>query len=173
MDGMDRVDCIDLRARPFRLAQSPSRRFSLPRRSPADGGRRRAVSDALPPSTVEVGHFAARFSFDGLFFEVFALVCVGFAFSDAELQFHSTIFPVESERDQGLTLDRACLEQAKNLGPMKQEFSHPLRIVLRVACSFVGLNVEVVKVGLVSFNPGKRVIEVGKPTPDRFDLSPG
>jgi hypothetical protein len=111
------------------------------------------------------------FFFGGFFFEILAFVGMGFAFADADLDFHSMILPVEAEGDQGLTFYGTGFEKFVDLGPVQQEFARSFSVVLLVTGAFIWLNIGVVEEHFLVFDPGERVTQIGEAGTDRFYLS--
>jgi hypothetical protein len=111
------------------------------------------------------------FFFGGFFFEILAFVGMGFAFADANLDFYSTILPVEAEGDEGLTFYGAGFEKLIDLGPVQQEFTRSFSVVLLVTGAFIWLNISVIEEHFLVFDPGERVTQIGEAGTDRFYLS--
>ncbi len=119
---------------------------------------------------VERGHGAVGFSFDSLLFEVVPFVDGRFSLADPNLDFHPAIFPVEPERDECLALNRAGRKQLGNLRLVEQEFAAAFWFVLSMAGAEIRLNIRVVEVNLVIFDPREGIVKVGKTGPDGFNL---
>ncbi|MEA3148999.1 MAG: hypothetical protein QOI53_4675, partial [Verrucomicrobiota bacterium] len=113
---------------------------------------------------------AVGFSFDRLFFEIVPFVDGRFSLADPDLYFHPAIFPVEPERDECLALNRAGRKQLGNLRLVEQEFASAFRFVLSMASAEIRLNIRIVEVNLVIFDPREGIVKVGKAGPDGFNL---
>ena len=107
------------------------------------------------------------------FFEVLALVSVGFASADTDLDLHSMILPVEPKGDQSLSFYRAGFKELNYFCLMQQQLTRALRVVLLVASPFVRLDVRVVKECFLVFDPREGVTQVGKAGADRFYFGAG
>jgi hypothetical protein len=121
-------------------------------------------------ATVEGGHFAIGFSFDGFLFKVMPFVDGRLASSHADFDFNAAVLPIEPEGDKRLALDRAGRKQFGNLRLVEEKLATTLWFVLRMTGAFVRLDVRVVEVNLVILDSGEGVVEIGKTGPDRFDL---
>jgi hypothetical protein len=113
------------------------------------------------------------FVFGGFFFEVLALVSVGFPSADTDLDLHSMIFPVKPKGDEGLSFYCARFKELGDFGLVQEQFPRALRIVLLVASAFVRLDVRVVKECFLVFDPGEGVAQVSEAGPDRFYFCAG
>ena len=111
--------------------------------------------------------------FGRFFFKILPFVCVGFAPADADLDLHSTIFPVEAKGDEGLSFYSRGFEQLCNFGLMQQQLPGAFSIVLLVAGALVRLDVCVVEECLLVFDSREGVTEVGEAGTNRFYLGTG
>jgi hypothetical protein len=113
------------------------------------------------------------FLFGSFFFEVLALVSVGLASADPDLDLDSMVFPVEAEGDKSLAFYRAGFKELDDFCLMQQQLARALSVVLLMAGTFVRLDVCVVKECFLVFDPGEGVTQVGQAGADRFYLGTG
>lgn len=118
----------------------------------------------LPFSSFHRGSFDLEISFAT--FQVFAFVELGFAFADAQGDFHLAVLPIHRERHESITLDRGESEQFANFGFVQEEFARGFRGVILDVAVRVFVNVGVVEVNLAVFDPRKGVADLAFSCPE-------
>jgi len=113
------------------------------------------------------------FLFGSFFLEVLALVCVGFASADADLDFHSMILPIKPKGDESLSFYDARFKELGDFSLMQEQFARALGIVLLVTGALVRLDIRVVKERFLVFDPREGVTQVSQAGADGFYLGPG
>ena len=122
----------------------------------------------LPFNSFHRGSFDLEIGFAA--FQVLAFVELGFAFADAQGHFHLAVLPIQRERHEGIALDRGESEQFANFGFVQKQFARGFRgVVLDVAVR-VFVNVGIVEVNLVVFDPRKGVTDLSFSGPKGLDL---
>ena len=71
--------------------------------------------------SVEASHFALGFAEFDLFFEVLALIGVGFSFADAKFDFDAAVIPVDPQERERATLDGGSGREFEDFAFVKEE----------------------------------------------------
>ena len=133
-------------------------------------GRRGGGAGLAAAFFVEVGDGACGFAVHGFAFEVLALVTLGFAFANADFDFHEGAFPVGAEGGEGEAFLLGEDGEFLDLALVEEEFAGAARFVLGVAGFVVGLDVEVVEPSLAALDAGEGVGEVDFALADGLDF---
>jgi hypothetical protein len=80
------------------------------------------------------------------------------------------IFPIESKSNERLSIDDTRGKKLSDLGFVEEKLAWSVRLMLRMAGAIVRLDIGIVQKYFAVFDPGERVIEIGKSGSDRFDF---
>src|SRR5687767_2696636 len=95
----------------------------------------------LPSALIEPRHVALSLAHLGLLFEVLQLVTLGLALAHADLDFHTTVFPVGTQGHEGLALLLAGGPETHDFILVQQKPARTARLMLLVAGLHIRLDV--------------------------------
>lgn len=132
---------------------------------------RQAFAEGVGSAPIEARDFALGLAELDLCFQVVALIRVGLAFSDPDLDLHLAVFPIHPQAGQGGSFDRGGLVELENLLLVNEQATGTAGFVLEPASrGFPRLNVAAIEQELAAFDTRVGVRNVDLPSPDRFDL---
>src|SRR5690606_16159817 len=122
-------------------------------------------------TAVEARHLPLGFPQLDALLQIVALVGVGLALPDADLDLHPPVLPIHPEARERGPFDRARLLELQDLLLVDQQSAGTLRLMLEpVSRSFPRLDVTAVQHQLAPFDRCERAAQIHPPGPDRFDL---